>query len=486
MAAQQVFAPLTSETFNKSNITFGKPHDITEYNFRKVRIGYSNEDSTDDDFNVLIKATVLHSTPPNEKCRTHSALLRVTDESTINFVNQLDEDVAGQMFKNRKTLFDGIEIKNVSAIDKLKTQKLLVGYRKKGLLSYNKDYNSYSFGITFGKDITIEHSDVIPEEQRNADDIVGQLVKGTEVVIAANLNTLSINTKTLKWNLKFTASQIGCISVSQMGGGERNPADIWGITPSDIDTSNLVFQDVKTNNYGGKSLPVKYSGKGKETNLTLKFDDVSLYFNESKDKSGNKLGRFSVAIDMSDEYKSKFDELDEGILNHLFKNQSQFVDGEETDNIDIFSDAFNGSLNEREGNYTLWANLYVKKDEAGEYDFDEKIYHATGEDDEGNPTFEVMSNTDIMKTLIEGKDKATGNISVYIRYVWLGESYSVKWYMSKAQVFTKTAKKFNLGISSIVHDEEVDEFDGPTADLVEEDPTEVVSEDEATTEEESD
>jgi hypothetical protein len=486
MAAQQVFVPLTSKTFNKSNITFGKPHDITEYNFRKVKIGYGHEDSTDDDFNVLIKATVLHSTPPNEKCRTYSALLRVSDEETINFINQLDEDVASQMFKNRKTLFDGIEIKNVSAIEKLKTQKLLIGYRKKGLLNHNKDYDSYSFGITFGKDITIEHSDNIPDEQKNADNIVGQLVKGTEVVIAANLNILSINTKTLKWNLKFTASQIGCINISQMGGGERNPADIWGISPSDLNISCLSFQDIKTNSYGGKFLPLKYSGKGKETNLTLKFNDVSMYFNESKDKSGNKLGRFSVAIDMNEEDNSKFNELDEGVLNHLFKNQNQFIDGEETDNIDIFSDAFNGSLNEREGYYTLWANIYVKKDDNGEYDFDEKIYHATGEDDEGNPTFEVMSNADIMKTLIEGKDKASGNISVYIRYVWLGESYSVKWYMSKAQVFTKTAKKFNLGISNIVHDEEVDEFDGATADLVEEDPTEVASADEATTEEESD
>ena len=34
--------------------------------------------------------------------------------------------------------------------------------------------------------------------------------------------------------------------------------------------------------------------------------------------------------------------------------------------------------------------------------------------------------------------------------------------MSKAQVFTKSAKTFNFGISNIVRDEETDEFDQPT------------------------
>lgn len=483
MSTQVEIAPLTAASFDKANITFGKPHDITEYNYRKVNIGYSHPGSTDDDFNVLIKATILNSTPPNEKCRTHSALLRVSDQETIDFINQLDNDVADAMFKNRKALFDGVDIKGKPALDKLKTQKTLIGYRKKGLLKYSSDYDSYSFGITFGKDITIEHSDAIPEEQRNGDDIVSQLVKGTEVVIAANLNSLSINTNTLKWNLKFNATQFGCISVTEMGGsGERDPSQIWGISLDDFNPDNLVFKDVETNNYGGKSLPVKY---GKGTNLTLKFDDVKVYFlkNENTDKKTGKVTtRFSAAIDMPEQ--GNFEALDEAVLNHLFKNQEQFSDEEPTEDLDIFSDSFNGSLSEREGNYTLWSNLYVKNTD-GTFDFDGKIFHAVGETD-GEPQFEVMSNEDIMKQLVEGKDKVSANIAVYIRYVWLGESYSIKWYVSKVQVFTKASKKFNLGITSVARDEEPDEFDGPTSGMTDDvsDPTEVASADEVTSDEE--
>jgi hypothetical protein len=489
MATQQVdIAPLTPETYHKSHITFGKPYDITEYNYRKARIGYSHPESTDDDFNVLIRATVLHSTAPNDKCRTHSALLRINDEKTINFINKLEEDVVEAMFKNRKQLFDGVSIKGTSALDKLKTQKTLIGYRKKTLIKYSKDYDSYSFGITFGKDITIEHSDSIPEDQRNSDDIVQQLAKGTEVVIAANLNSLSINTSTLKWNLKFDATQFGCLSRSQMS-GDRDPSQIWGLTLDELDTNMLVFKNIVTNEYGGKSLAVKYGTK--EKSLALQFNDIKLTFvkNENTDKkTGKTTTRFSVAFNVED--KSKFEELDESILNHLFKNQSDFVDGDPTDDLDIFSDTFNSSINEKDGNSTLWSNLYVKT-ESGDFDFDGKIFNAVGETDEGTTKFESMTNDEVMK-LFEGSDRPMSNMSVYLRYVWLGETYSVKWYVSKIQVFTKASKKFNLGIANVARDEEVDEFDGPTSDIgleaenvvSEEDTTAINSEDEATSAEE--
>jgi hypothetical protein len=483
-ATQEIVAPLTVETYDKSNITFGKPHDITEYRFRKISVGYSHPDSTDDDFNVLIRGVVRHASAPNDKCSTHSALISVSDESMIEFIKQLDTDVAEAFFKNRKTLLDGYNIKGSPAVDKIKTLKTLLGFRKKSLLKYNKDYDSYSFGIQFGKDITIEHSDSIPEEQRNAEDPVAQLAKGTEVVVAANLNSLSINTSNSKWNLKFAATQFGCLSVSQSS-GERDPSDIWGYALDDLDVEKVNFKSVETNSYGGKSLPVKYNGRGKETNLSLKLEDVQVYFLKNVDKNSGKV-RFSLAVNIDD--NSKFEELDNTILDYLFKNQSKITDQDEVEDKEIFSTSFNGSLSEKEGNHTLWTNLYVKTTD-GDYDFDGKVYHATGTNEDGNPTFDVMSNDDIMKQLVEGKDKVTANVSVYIRYVWLGESYSVKWYLSKAQVFTKAAKKFNLGITSIIRDEEEDEFDGATGDLVDEvdaDPTEVASADDATTEDEED
>lgn len=494
MSAQGEFAPLTAETFDKSNVTFGKPRDIKDYNHRSVRVGYSHSDSTDDDFTILIKARILHATPPNDNCRTNSALVRVDDQESINFLNQLDADVADMIFKNRKAIFDGIELKGKLALDKLTTTKKVLGYRKKGLLKYSADYNSYSFGITFGNDITVEHSDSIPEEQRNSDDLITQLAKGTEVVIAADLNAISIDTSNLKWFLKLSATQFGCISFTEMGGSkDKDPSDIWGYQLEDIDVSKLVFKDVETNNYGGKSLPVKYAGgKGKEGNLSLLFNDAKVFFlkNENTDKKTGKVTtKFSAAIEIPEQ--GNFEAIDEAILNHLFKHQDEITDEDPTDDLDIFSDSFNGSLKEREGKYTLWANMYVKNTD-GVFDFDGKIFQATGENEEGNPTFEVMSNDDVMSRLVESPDKATANISVYIRYVWLGNSYSVKWFVSKVQTFTKALKKFNLGVKSVARDEEPDEFGEPTtttsqqSDNEEEDPTAINSADEATSSDEED
>lgn len=486
MSAQQDFDTiLTAETFNKDNVTFGKPYDIKEYNIRKINVGYSHPGSTDDEMNVIVRGQVISASEPNEKCSTHSSYIKLSDESA-EFLNEIENGISTMMFKNRKTLFDGM--KN---LDKLTTQKKLTSYRKKPFVAYNEERKNHTIGLPFdvSKNITIEHTDAIPEEQRNSTDPLERLGRWTEVLIAININAISINGAG-KWNLKANAIHFHCLSVPENTGGEgsgkKDPSSLTGYTISDIDVSKLVFKDIDTNQYGGMSLPIKYPSQyGKEVNLALKFEGVKPVFvkNENTDKKGKTTTKFSVALNFD---SNELEEVDNTILNHLFKNQKKFASSVD-DDIDVFSDSFNGSIKEKDGKYTLWSNLYVR-DNGGNFDFDGKIFQANGKNDEGEPTFKVMDNDDIMEQVINSSNKLTANMSIYLRYVWLGESYSVKWYVSKIQLFTKGSKKFNFSQFGAARDEdpEEDEFDGATGDMgqEDEDPTAVDSGDESTSDEE--
>lgn len=448
----ELIQPLNTSTFNKSNITFAKPYDSKEYGFRQVSIGYHRDDTTDDKCTIKIKGRVLVVFPPNEYSRNYSALLSIEDKDSIELLQNINTDFTDTIYSQRKNIFNDISIKGNDAVSKLKTKKTLEGYRKKPLINYNSDYNNHSIIVQFRKDIIIRHTKNIPEEIKYSDDILKQLSKGTEVVIISNLNNISINLKNLKWHIKLNAIKFSCVDISDTPTGD--PSALWGIDINNIDINNLVFKNVNINEkYKSKNLPIKYND-GKEHNLTINLNNVKCFYLKNEPTQTDGLYRFTVAITFDD--NSKFNELDEEIFNYLFKNQKKIFNQEITDEIDIFSDSFNGSLREnKEGKYTLWANIYANyKDEV--YDFDNKFFNATGEDDDGNITYEVMNNNDIISTLFDNKETINTNLSIYLRYVWLGEVYSVKWYVAKAQVHTSGSIIYDDGIEPAC-DEENDE-----------------------------
>ena len=197
-------------------------------------------------------------------------------------------------------------------------------------------------GLPFdvSKNITIEHTDAIPEEQRNSTDPLERLGRWTEVLIAVNINKISINGAG-KWNLKANAIHFHCLKASENtneSSGDKDPAYLSGYSISDIDADKLVFKDINTNQYGGMSLPIKYPSQYSEINLSLKFEGVNPVFvkTENTDKKGKTTTKFSVVINFED---NELEEVDNAIMNHLFKNQKQFTSSVD-DDIDIFSDSF--------------------------------------------------------------------------------------------------------------------------------------------------
>lgn len=481
MTTTQTVKPLSLDTFDVSNVVISSKHyDMPEYGFRSVNMSYNRDDTTHDKFDVKITGNIVKIFEPKGKSKKYAALLKVTDQTSIDLLSQIDDSLSKPVFDNKSTIFDGLTIgkgkSKTNLTSKLKSEEDIIMYRAKPLLDYNDNYQCYSLGFDFLSDkCTIVHSGDVDQEVRDADTILGKLPQHSEVTMAIQISKLLINMSKCKWNAKATAVHIHC---SGVGEGSGSSGSITGNDINDIDTSNITLAELVTNKYNGKCVPVKYDGKS----LSIKLEDVEARFVKTVNEDDGKL-RFSLAVDMT-EYRDKFEEIDEHILKTLFDNQKDYFAKKDIDtNEELFGNNFRGSLKEDDKGekFTFWVSIFAQdKDKDGNQldvpTFPRKFYSH----DKDGKLIEMETDA-IHSSVFSSTDAIKANLSVFIRFIWLGNNKSVKWYLGRAQVNPTQSVSYDLGLENtqVARDEEVDEFDGPA----DEDETAVVSADEVSDEE---
>lgn len=479
MTTKTIIKPLSLETYDVSNVAVAsKYYDMPEYGFRSVNMSYNHENTTYDKFEVKVSGSIVKIFEPGANSKSkkkYAALLKVSDPTSIELFKTIDESLVAPIYSSRTTIFDGLKVGKTNLITKIKTEEDILKYRAKPLLDYNDQYQSYSLGFEFFSDkCTIVHSDNVEQEIRDADTVLGKLPQHSEVTMVLQISKLSINMKKCKWNPKATAMFIQC---SGVGSGSSSPGTLSGLDINDVDTKNVTLGELKTNDYNGKCVPVKYNGRS----LSLKLKDVEVRFMRNVNEDTGKT-RFSLGLDLS-EHRDKFEEIDNHILTTLFENQKDYFSKNDIeDDEELFANNFRGSLKEDKNGdrFTLWANIYASEAEDGTFDFDGKFFSL----DEETPT--VMTNEDVLNSVFSSTEALRTNLSVYIRYIWLGNDKSVKWYLGKAQVQPTQQVSYDIGLeeAQVARDEEVDEFDDDTAeDDAAEDETVVESADEVSDEE---
>lgn len=475
----QTIKPLALDTYDVSNVVISsKYHDMPEYGFRTVNMSYNRDNTTYDKFEVKVTGNIVKIfEPANAKSKKYAALLKVTDPTSIELLQAIDDSLVTPVLSSKSTIFDGLKVGKTNLTTKIKTEDDIRKYRGKPLMEFNDQYQSYSLGFDFFSDkCTIVHSGDVAQEVRDADTILGKLPQHSQVTMVLQITKLSVNMKKCKWNPKATAMLIQCTSVGQ-GSSGSSPGKLSGADINDVDTKNITLDELKTNDYNGKYAPVKYNGKS----LSLLFNDVEVRFMRNVNEDTGKT-RFSLGVDLT-EYKDKFDELDTHLLNTLYENQKDYFSKNDIeDDEELFANNFRGSLKEGKNGdrFTLWANIYAK-DTDGTFDFDGKFFSVNGDE----PV--LMDNDDVLSTVFDSTEAIRTNLSVYVRYIWLGNDKSVKWYLGKAQVKPQQSVVYDLGLSStttpsLPRDEEADEFEDET-EQTQEDETQIESADEISDEE---
>lgn len=477
MTTTQTVKPLSLDTFDVSNVVIAsKYYDMPEYGFRSVNMSYNRDDTTHDKFDVKITGNIVKIFEPKGKSKKYAALLKVSDQTSIDLLSQIDDSISKPVLDSKSTIFDGLKIGRTNMITKVTSEEDVLKYRAKPLLDYNDKYQSYSLGFEFFSDkCTIVHSGDVAQEVRDADTILGKLPQHSEVTMVIQISKISVNMSKCKWNAKATAVHIHC---SGVGEGSGNSGSITGNDIDDIDTSKITLDELKTNDYNGKFVPVKYDGRS----LSLKLEDVEARFVKTVNEEDGKL-RFSLAVDLT-EHRKKFEEIDDHILKTLFDNQKDYFSRKDIDDDEeLFANNFRGSLKEDDkgGKFTFWVSIYDQnKDKDGNEldvpEFPQKFY---SRDEDGKLV--EMETDDIHSSVFGSTDAIKANLSVYIRFIWLGNKKSVKWYLGRAQVNPTQSVSYDLELedTQVARDEEVDEFDGPADD----DETAVVSADEVSDEE---
>jgi hypothetical protein len=473
--------PITADTFNANNLTYSKPHDMPDYGYRSVRVGYnrSEEEGTTDD-NLVVKVSGMVTYVANND-KKFTALVKISEQEVIDLLTKLNDDITKSVFDNRKDIFANLEVKGKTAIEKLKTQKLLQSYSNKKIITYNEKYGNYSIAVEFLKsDITISHMSGFDDEIVNSNDVMVQLPTKTNVVIPLNINKLSINMKTLKWSFKLTTNHIVCINQNEAT--PRAPHEIKGVELEDVDTSTFKFSDVITNSNNGRKIKMSTS-KG---SLNIVFNNKKCVFTKKENEDGSV--SYSVGIPLGDN-PGKFTDIDDTIMRYIFENQKDLFGKVDNDDFEVFQDNFKESVSSNDnGEYMLWAKFYYQNGGGEKEEGFGDTFYSVGEDADGNTTYEKMSLEDTISQVFNHKGQIQANLAVYHRHIWLGNQYTNSWTVGKAHVSTSGRVDYDMGLDTVPRDEEVDEFDEPSTAVDEEpeDETAIASDDEDATSEEED
>lgn len=434
--------PINAETFSQDQLTIGAPRNIMDNTWRMVNIGYKREETTDDKLVIMVDA-IISSIYKGEK--KNSILARITEEDHIELLKLIDEKASEFIFNNIKKVYTGISSRGVDAVDKINTLEKLLEYKKRDLIDYSEEYRSHSISVEdkVGNTIYYGLEDNAPLE------------KNMKVRFQLEISDITINMKNLQWNMKLRAQRIAVTGRHEKKTAERIPSYLSGtpITEDEIESSEFAYT-VNTNKNNGKSLKIKNNNK----TLVYKFENRDCYFCYVPEKDGRNES-YSIAIPLEEDEANAFSSFDDKVHNYIFEEQKEIFNSKKKkwSSKSVFIDSVKPSIthNAEKDTYTLWAKIY--KPAEGDLDLSEKVFQATDEDDEGNPIFEEMTTANAVARLFDAKETIKANISVFHRHIWLGQSISNSFMLSKVQVFIKNNVEYDMGIDTVPRDEEDEE-----------------------------
>lgn len=460
--------PVTASTFVFSNITTGTANKFDDYGFTKYKIGYPRPDSTDDKCVIkLSNLEVLGVYPPknNEdgtppKNPKYSVVMATTDPDQVKFFEGLNATVKQLAYKNRTTWFTGGE--ELTAED---IESDMMYPKSFGALVPNENPAKYKFTVSFPFNnteivdpVSVHYYDPdVSQDVINSTDLMDKIARHSVVDIFLRITNICVKTNN-EYSCQATVHKRINVHKFTRGGASNGPTK--GLTCDNVDVKKIIMGSVETNEkYSSRHLAPKYTfvgpdGKeGKPRNLIITLPDVKCMFRKSTkvdDKTKKVSINYDVVYNLNPEHLAKFKEIDDYIKQDLITNYSTYEPGKRT-NAKLFDPKFKPAVSdgkdkngELKYSPSIWVGVYYKTKEDGTPDFGGNFYkpNPAYQGDDSVPKYVNYTDEEVESSVFGKSHKCT--LSVYLKHVWFGAKYSIKYNMTNA-ILSTDAVNFDYG-----------------------------------------
>ena len=436
----QIVKPLTPDHINLKNITLGPVKVVPEYNFKQYRIGYTRKDVMDDKFmvkipNVTVTSVYLPSkladgTPA--KNPKHSVGFVTTDPVHIKFFRDLNASILELAVKNSMEWF-GEQFTTEGALDFYKPFGVFSTDGKECTFTVEFPYNTER--VDTNVNIKYLEPDVPPEVVESTV-LTEKLGRGTIVDIFLIVTRVKISSAN---EFKCMRTLHAVINVNKYEKGTNGPTP--GIAPGDFKVDKIIMGDVGSspNIPNSKLLKPKYNftpdggAEVKPRYVSITLENVRCRFRKAEPKKDETTGVVKVPYDIifnpEGEHMQLFTSIDDYILRGLInlKLNAPAVTKKKFKPAVTISDK--KSQSGQPYPPSVWFNVYVK-DATTNPDFGGNFYRPVPD---GNTVKYVQyTNEQVDKHIFNTTQTCT--LTVYLKHVWLGQVYSVKYSMGNVIV----------------------------------------------------